>query len=105
MYDNPSSNYVKGDGMKNKQNKKNPYINKMSLDQIADAEANYYYIQVGEEIAEYGNKTTFKKDKAHWLFTELLENMLAMVEEGNTEDRSIARYGLLHFRVIPLRIH
>lgn len=105
MHNFVSSNHVKGDGMKNKNENKNPYINKMSLDQIADAEANYYYIQVGEEIAEYGGKTTFKKDKAHWLFNELLESMLAMVEEGNTEDRSIARYGLLHFRVIPLRIN
>lgn len=85
--------------------KRNPYINKMSEDQVAKAEATFFYLQVGEETAEYHGKQTFTKDKAEYLFWELMDSMRQMVEEGNAEDQRIARYGLLNFRVHALRIH
>lgn len=84
---------------------KNPYVNKLTLKQIEEAEANHYYIQIGEETVEYQGRQTFSKQRAEYLFDELMESLFHMVKHGTAEDRRIAKAGLLYFHIHKLRIH
>lgn len=84
--------------------KKNPYIN-VTLEEVAHAEAKFFYIQVGGEIVEYNGRLTFSKEKADYLFYELQNNLVHMVSKGTDEERNTALTGLKNFRVHPLRIH
>lgn len=84
---------------------KNPYINNMKLEDIAHVEANHWYIQVGEETVEFNGRHTFTKERAEYLFYELLASMIDMSKNGNAQDRKIAKTGMCNFRMHALRIH
>lgn len=82
----------------------NPYIN-MTLEEVEHAEANFYYLQVADETAEFQGRFTFSKQRAEYLFWELMNSMRHMIKEGEKEDKMIAHAALLNFRIHPLRIH
>lgn len=84
---------------------KNIFRSKLTLEEIAFAEANHYYIQVGEDTVEYQGRQTFSKDRAEYLFFELLESMKHMAKKGNKQEKQTAIFGLLNFRICPVRLH
>lgn len=84
---------------------KNPYVNSMSLDQVADAEAKFWYVQVGMEVPEANGVYTFSKKTAENIYYSMFESLRAMRVEGTTAEKTDANFCLQHFRMIPLRIH
>lgn len=85
-------------------NKNNPYIN-MTLEEVADAESKFFYIQVGDEVVEYDGRLTFSKKRAENLFYELRNSLSHMIKEGDSEEQTTALDGLKNFHIHPLRIH
>lgn len=84
--------------------KKNPYIS-LSLEQVADAEANYFVIQIGHELFSDNGKMSFKKTKAENIYFDLLEGIGDMINSKDEIERQDAFAILCHFRILPLRVH
>lgn len=92
--------------MKNKKNKNNPYVNGMSLEQIALAEAKYYYIQVGLEVpVGHSGKYTFTKNAAESIFWQMRESLYLMLDEGDEKEQKDSQLCLNNLRIHKLRIH
>lgn len=84
--------------------KKNPYVS-ISPEQLADAEANYFVIQIGHEFFVDNGKMSFKKNKAENIYFDLLEGIGDMLTSKDEVERQEAFSILCHFRLIPVRVH
>lgn len=84
---------------------KNPYVNKLSLKQIANAHDNHFYIQVGSDTVMMNGKQTFNKEIAEMLFEEVVENMRAMLESKDMVDRQLAMECLTCVHIHKMRFH
>jgi hypothetical protein len=77
-----------------------------TMAEVMAIEAQYYYIQIGDEMLESeSGKMSFSKDRAEALFEQVLESLRHMKKYGNEEQKADAEKCLNNFKIWPLRIH
>lgn len=87
-----------------KKKTKSPFLG-FEVDDVLYAEANFYVVQVGEDLFEHKGKMAFSKDKAILYYNQILEELTDMYHTGTPNDRKRAKVGLSYLKVLPLRIN
>lgn len=90
--------------MAKKKTEKSPY-GKFSIQDVAEAEAGHFVIQVGADLFSYNDKMAFNKERTEKFFEDILNGLNDMKENGSKEEREDALKCLINLRIYPLRIH
>ena len=92
------------DEKKDEKNEKGPYGN-YSIQDVIEAEAGHYVIQVGGDLFSYNGKMAFSRDRTNRFYVDILNGLNHMKEHGSELEKEDALRCLLFLRVYPLRIH
>lgn len=90
--------------MSEKKTEKSPY-RQYTVQEVIEAEAGNYVIQVGGDLFSYNGKMAFSKDRAEMYYENVLAGLNDMKKNGSDEEKEDARKTLLLLRIYPLRFH
>lgn len=86
------------------EDKKNPFIS-YTLDQVRNAEASLYVIQVGNDLYCHGKSHSYSKRTAQRYFNKILSSLIYTVENGTDDEKDDALRFIRTLRIMPLRIN
>lgn len=89
--------------MADKKVSKSPY-GKYSLEDIIQAEAGNYVIQVGDDLFSYNGKMAFSRRRAEMFYDDIIAGLNDMKKNGNDIEKEDAVKCLLLLRMMPFRI-
>ena len=81
-----------------------PY-NGYSIEEVMKLESSLYMIQVGEDFFSIDNCYTFNKKKATEYYSQIYEDLLDLLYDGNAKEKADAIKAFKNFHVTSLRIH
>lgn len=83
---------------------KSPYIG-YTLEEIQEAEATAYVIQVGSDMFHYKGNYTFSHKSAIYFRNKIVANLVDLIENGDEDQKKNAHRCMLALHVRPLRVH
>jgi hypothetical protein len=83
---------------------KNPFVG-YTLDEIREAEATAYVIQVGSDMFRYKGNYTFSYKSAVYFRNKILDNLMDLINNGDQDQKDNAFRVLKSLQILPLRIH
>ena len=89
--------------MSNKKVSKSPF-GKYTVDEVIQAEAGNYVIQVGDDLFTYNGKMAFSRQRAEMFYDDIIAGLNDMKKNGSKIEREDAVKCLLLLRMLPFRI-